>query len=910
MTPERWQQVKDLFQSALEREAGQRAAFLDEACASDPELRRQIDALLVSHEQAPRFLETPALVAAPELLRGDQAETMLGRRLGPYQVVREIGHGGMGAVYLATRADDEYRKQVAIKLVKRGMDTDAILRRFRNERQILANLDHAHIAKLLDGGTTEDGLSYFVMDYVEGLPIDVYCDTHRLPTIERLKLFCNACSAVHYAHQHHVVHRDLKPSNILVTTEGVPKLLDFGIAKVLDPEVSARTIEPTAGPRPMTPEYASPEQVRGQAITPASDVYSLGVLLYELLTGHRPYHVQSATPQEAERVICGQEPEKPSVVVGRSPLTRPLRATLSQRERVAILPLLSPLPVGEGQGVRGQHGQPQKLRRQLRGDLDNIVLMAMRKEPERRYASVQQFSEDISRHLEGLPVRARKDTLVYRGAKYIKRSKAGVASAALITLLLIALIGVGLYRSPQRNHVINSVAVLPLENLSHDPEQEYFADGMTEALITDLAQIRSLRVISRTSVMRYKATRTSLPEIARTLKVDAVLEGSVLRSGQRVRITAQLIQATTDRHLWAKTYERDMRDVLALQSEVASAIAEEVKVKLTPQEQTRLASSRPVDREAYEAYLKGRYYWNKRTGEALKRAIDYFQQAIDKEPSYALAYSGLADSYALLPIYGDSPPKASLARARAAAMKAVQIDGTVAEAHASLGFILPRDGFDWTGAEREFKRALELNPNYATAHDWYGSSYLSYLGRHTEAITETKRAQELDPLSLMVNRDLGLSLYTARRYDEAVEQYRKTLEIDPNFWVAHLYLAKAYVQKGMYEEALAELRQTREVSIEPRAEIAYTYAISGKRRQATRVLTELLELAKGQYVPPYHIAIIYAGLGDNNQAFAWLEKAYEERDVSLLWIKVEPRLDNLRPDPRFAELLRRLRFPP
>ncbi len=569
----------------------------------------------------------------------------------------------MGAVYLATRADDEYRKQVAVKVVKRGMDTDAILRRFRNERQILANLDHPHIAKLLDGGTTEDGLSYFVMDYVEGLPIDVYCDARRLPIIERLKLFRTACSAVHYAHQHHVVHRDLKPSNILVTAEGVPKLLDFGIAKLLDPEVSARTIKPTAGLRPMTPDYASPEQVRGEAITPASDVYSLGVMLYELLTGHRPYHVQSATPQEAERVICEQEPEKPSVVVGRcSAGLQPGSAALKGGATDG-----TPESVTE---TRGE--SPEKLRRQLRGDLDNIVLMALRKEPERRYASIEQFSEDIRRYLQGRPVRSRPDTLAYRSGKFIRRNRTGVLASVLTAAIFLVLIVIGRFlpgsRPPAMERPIQSLAVLPLANLSNDPAQEYFADGMTEALITDLAQIRSLRVISRTSVMRYKGSRKPLPEVARALHVDAVVEGSVLRSGDRVRITAQLIQGATDRHLWAKTYERDMRDVLALQGEVAQAITQEIKVRLTPQEQIRLESSRPVDREAYEAYLKGRYYWNRRTAEGLKKAIEYFEKAINLDPAYALAYSGLADSYALLPraSSGAPAPKEAFAKARAA----------------------------------------------------------------------------------------------------------------------------------------------------------------------------------------------------------------------------------------------------
>ncbi len=963
MTPERWAKIKELFRSSLDRGAGQRGAFLDEACAGDPTLRQEIESLLACDEQAGNFMQASAVEGAGALITEDRTRSMIGRRIGPYQVLREIGHGGMGAVYLATRADDEYRKQVAIKVVKRGMDTDAILRRFRNERQILANLDHPHIAKLLDGGTTEDGLSYFVMDYVEGLPIDVYCDTHKLATIERLKLFRSACSAVHYAHQHHVVHRDLKPSNILVTTEGVPKLLDFGIAKLLDPELSGHTIEPTAGPRPMTPQYASPEHVRGEVITPVSDVYSLGVLLYELLTGHRPYYVQSATPQEAERVICEQEPEKPSTVIsqieseGRSfrVLLSGFAACCAERLSLSVTAGLrkikswsaasrkaagfphsvaaeppSPPFRGTPESVGETRGEsPEKLRRQLRGDLDNIVLMAMRKEPGRRYASVEQFAEDIRRHLDGLPVITRKDTLGYCAAKFVKRNKVS-AIAALIMVLPLAVIGLGLYRLRLRNQAleravnslgvpakaINSLAVLPLENLSGDPQQDYFADGMTEALITDLAQIRSLRVISRTSVMQYKGSRKPLPEVARALHVDAVVEGSVLRSGERVRITAQLIQARTDRHLWAKTYERDLRDVLALQSEVASAIAQEVKVKLTPQEQVRMASSRPVDREAYEAYLKGSYFWNKRTPEGLTKATEFFQQAIEKDPGYALAYAGLAESYFALSFYGDVAPKQYFPRVKEAATKALEIDDTLAEAHASLASTLTFYDWDWPSAEREFRRALELNPSYAMGHRAY-ASYLSAMGRHREAIAEAKRAQELDPLSLDVNTMAGRCFYHARQYDQAIEQYRRALEIDPNFTIAHQFSGKAYAQKGMYREALAELQEAGAVYkeagagyTEPLSVIGLVYAVSGRPGQAQHVLEELKAIRKQKYVPPWSIVRVYAGLGQKDQAFAWLEKGFQERDNRLIWLKVDPMFDNLRCDPRFADLLRRLRFPP
>ena len=424
MTSERHQQITDLLSEALEHPLAERAAFLEAACHGDPLLKQEVQSLIVFLEQSPSFIEAPAFTGLSELMRESPDEPVAGKRIGAYQIVREIGRGGMGAVYLAERADEQFRETVALKIVKRGMDTQFVLRRFRHERQILASLHHPNIAQLLDGGTTEDGLPYFVMEYIAGESVDEYCDHHQLSIIERLKLFRTICAAVHYAHQNLVIHRDLKPANILITTDGAVKLLDFGIAKILNPEIS-QTLEKTATlMRLMTPEYASPEQVRGLPVTTASDVYSLGVVLYELLTGHRPYRLTSILPSDIERIICEQEPTKPSTAISR----REERLTTSG-ETITITP---------EQVSRTREGQPEKLRRRLTGDLDNIVLMALRKEPLRRYASVNGLSEDLRRHLEGLPVIARSDTFGYRAGKFMQRHKAGVAAAALIVLSLIA----------------------------------------------------------------------------------------------------------------------------------------------------------------------------------------------------------------------------------------------------------------------------------------------------------------------------------------------------------------------------------------------------------------------------------------------------------------------------------------
>jgi TolB-like protein/DNA-binding winged helix-turn-helix (wHTH) protein/Tfp pilus assembly protein PilF len=454
---------------------------------------------------------------------------------------------------------------------------------------------------------------------------------------------------------------------------------------------------------------------------------------------------------------------------------------------------------------------------------------------------------------------------------------------------------------------IQSIAVLPLENLTGDPAQEYFADGMTDTLITDLAQISGLRVISRTSVMRYKGAKKPLPQIARELNVDAVVEGAVSRSGGRIRITAQLIQAPTDQHLWARAYERDLGDILLLQSEVSRAIANQIQIKLTPLEQARLARARPVNPEAYEAYLQGRYFWNKFTQEGFVKAIQYFQQAIEKDPNYALAYSGLSDSYRFLGL-GSSPPRDSMSKAAAAALKALEIDDTLAEAHASLAVVRYRRDWDWTGSETEFMRALELSPNYAEGHREYGV-YLRMSGRFDEGLAEAKRAKEMDPLSLLMNTDVGAQFYAARQYDQAIEQLRKTLEMDPNFAMTHWWLGLAYEGKGDVPRALAALEKT--VSLSGRnplylAFLGNAYAVSGQKSQAEKILAELRERSRRVYIQPYDMALIYAGLGNKEQALVWLEKAYEERSFSVITIGTWKQFDGLRADPRFRELVRRI----
>jgi serine/threonine protein kinase len=571
------------------------------------------------------------------------------------------------------------------------MDTEPVLRHFRNERQILATLDHPNIARLFDGGATEGGLPHFIMECVDGLPIDQYCDQRALSIPERLKLFRDVCGAVSYAHRHDVVHRDIKPSNVLVTTEGTPKLLDFGIAKALQQRDGTEATATMTLLRPMTPEYASPEQVRGEGATPASDIYSLGVVLYQLLTGQKPYRLKTRTCEEISRAILEQEPTRPSTVVQERDPRSGNRDSADSR-------------------VTNYDS------RALRGDLDNIVLMALRKEPERRYQSVEDLSEDIRRHLERRPVLARKDTIVYWGGKFVRRNPVPIGAASVCLLLLLAVVWLARDRivisetsAPQK-----SIAVLPFQNLSSDPGNAYFADGIQEEILTRLSKIADLKIISRTSTQHFKNSPEPLPQIAQQLRVAHILEGTVQKSADQLRVNVQLINAQNDSHLWAEKYDRKLSDIFAVETEIATKIADTLRAKLTGPEQRAVAVRPTENTRAYELYLRGEHLWTQRTDTALLKAIDYFNQAVSLDPNYARAYAGIADCYLALPFFSKLNPAECRQKAKLAAHKALEIDGDLAAAHVSIA-ILEATELKLTEAKREFLRAIDLDPNYADA---------------------------------------------------------------------------------------------------------------------------------------------------------------------------------------------------
>lgn len=752
-----------------------------------------------------------------------------GTKLGRNEILAPVGAGGMGDVYRAK--DTRLDRDVAIKVLPdRLADNSDALARFEREAKAVAALSHPNILAIHDVGREQD-VPFVVMEFLVGETLRERIRRSSVSWRMTVEIGVAIADGLAAAHARGIVHRDLKPENIFLRSDGLVKILDFGLARIAEPILQQnRSDAPTAaldtepGMLIGTVSYMAPERVRGLPGEAQSDIFSIGCVVHEMLTGRRPFYRESLI------------------------------------ETCAAILKEDALPLGDA-GV------------ELPYELEQVIMRCLEKDPRQRIQSARDLAFML-RTLVGL--------------------KVGKASEREV--------------DPPTHSPIESLVVLPLVTLSDDPEQDYFADGMTEALIANLAKISALRVISRTSAMQYKGAKKPLPEIARELNVDAVVEGSVIRAGDRVRISAQLIEAAADRHLWAESYDRELRDILTLQTEVARAIARQIRIKLTPQEQACLTCVRQVDPAAHEFYLQGRYHWNKRTDEGLHKAIDYFEKAIEKDSGYALAYAGVADCYNILGFYSLLPPKETFPKAKTAAARALEIDDAVAEAHASLGFVKLYHDWEWPGAEDEFKRAIQLNPGYATAHHWY-AEYLVAREQPDMCITEFKRAHELDPLSLIINAGVAWAFYFARRYDQAAEQCLKTLEMDSNFIPAHLFLGWVYEQKGMYEEAIAEFTKALDLSggtTEIMAELGHAYALAGQKGAAQKVLDELEKLSGRRYVSPYSVANVHIGLGDKEQAFAWLEKAYREHSHFLALIKIDPRLDSLHCDARFDDLLERV----
>ena len=820
--PERWRRISLLYKEACNRPAQERRAFLESACGADANLRDELESLLASANAADAFFTTLTSNSRADQVRlaaATESDALKpGMLLGAYRIERLLGRGGMGAVFVAY--DTKLHRHAAIKILG-GADNATLKARLLHEARNAAALNHPNICTVYEVGD-EDGTPFVAMEYVEGRPLRSRIDEGALPPGEAVRFGLQAAEGLSYAHDRGVVHRDFKAANLIVTSAGLLKIVDFGLARRTDAVVADASTLPSLVPRGSaagTPYAMAPEQVRADATDARTDIWALGVLLYEMVSGAKPFD---------------------------APNTSDLFASILRDP---------PRPVPDVK---------------LRGMMP-VIERCLEKDPERRYQAaieVQQALEDIQ---AGRP-------------------------AASVTV-------------PHARQV-RRLAVLPFESLSRDPEQAYFVDGTHEALITDLARIGALRVIARTSTMRYKGTRKPLPEIARELNIDTVLTGSVLLAGERVRITAQLLDAATEEHLWAGRYERDLRDVLLLQNEIVAGIARDVHLHLTPQEKAHLASASPVNPEAYAAYLKGRFHWYKLSRDHHSTALDYFQLALEKDPNYALAHAGIAATWLSRGDAGFISPPEALSKGKAAITRALDLSDTSAEVFeisANLKFI---HEWDWSGAEKDFRRAIALNPNYADAHFFY-ADFLISMRRYEEAKAEIDRALDLDPLSAFLHCFHGWHLVYTRQYDEAVARLEKTLKADPNFPAAHLGLWGAFSQMRMHDEAVSEARKFFSTINDTEIETSLNagYAAGGYSEAMRRAAAVLVDRSGRTYVPAFRIARLYAHASESEHALAWLERAYERRETPLVHLSVGWDWEILRTDLRFQDLLRRMNLP-
>ena len=740
---------------------------------------------------------------------------MIGKTISHYRILEKLGEGGMGVVYKAQ--DTKLDRIVALKCFPPSLLYDAEAKvRFVHEAKAASALNHPNITIIYEIDEVE-GQCFIAMEHIGGRSLKELLKEKTLSLKEVLDIALQICEGLNVAHKKDIVHRDIKSDNIMLSEEGLVKIMDFGLAKLKGVSRVTR-IGTTLG----TVAYMSPEQARGEEIDHRTDVWSLGIVLYEMITGRLPF--KSEYEQAIVYAILNEEQE----------------------------PMVESRP-------------------EIPTELEQIVEKTLVKNRDSRYQNATDILADLrklKKELESIISKGRPST-----------------------------------RKPQP-----SIAVLPFTNLSADKEQEYFCDGMAEEIINALTQVEGLHVVARTSAFFFRGKEIDIREIGKKLNVETVMEGSVRKAGNRLRITAQLVNVVDGYHLWSERYDREIKDVFAIQDEISLAIVDKLKVKLLKEEKDKLVKRFTDNQEAYNLYLKGRYFWNRRYEGGLQKGIECFQQAINKDPLYALAYAGIADCYILLGYFGWLPPKEAYPRARVAAKKALEIDDTLAEAHTSMGWIRTFYDWDWAAAEDEFKRALDLSPNYATGHEWYGVS-LAPMRRFDEGTVSLKRALELDPLSLMINSVYGLGLYWERRYNEALDQYHKTVEMDPNFSLVYLFLGWAYSAKAMWEEAI--VASTKFVTLSQGSPfgvgtLGSVYGMSGQRYEALKMLDRLNELSQERYVSSFYRAIIYMGLGEKDQAFEYLEKAYLERESWMATLGTFPLLDSLRSDPRVTALLKKM----
>lgn len=876
MTPQHWQQVKQLFQSALQYPPHGRAAFLDEACVSDPTLRSEVESLISSHEQVGDSIESLAGGLTAQMLAGDRVLSLIGQEIGPYKILSHIGNGGMGDVYLAQ--DLRLDRRVALKLPPQEfVQNQDRMRRFRQEARAVSALNHPNILTIHEVGQI-DSLSFIAAEFIEGETLRAHMQREKLEIREAVSIAIQITSALAAAHKAGIVHRDVKPENIMLRDDGIVKVLDFGLAKLLHRPLSTSDTEEhtlanlATDPGTMmgTVNYMSPEQARGLEVDECTDIFSLGVLLYEMITGRRPF-----------------EGDTSSDVIA------------------ALLTKQSSPMVSHVGGVPAE--------------LERIVRKCLEKACENRYRSAEALLNDlehIRRDIDLGVAAAENETRNSQQSPFQTRPLIVFLIVAALTIVGEAIYLRGIWgahasapaqmRSPRPS--VDSIAVLPLLEAGTHPDTDYLTDAFTDSLIRSLSHIPKLKVIARASVVRYKNRVVDAQSVGRDLGVSAVLTGRLVQRGDGVSISVELMDARDNSYLWGQRYERKLTDLLSVQREISREVSKKVTPGLTTEAREQLASNHTGNAEAYQIYLKGQHFLERNDEASIQRAREYFQQAIEKDPGYALAYTGLADTYI------DQPDPSNARQAKEAVLKALEIDNSLGEAHISLASILWHSEWDFAGAEPEFRRGIELNPGYASAHHDY-SHYLMTIGRVEESLAESKRYLELDPLSPPGNVHMGWYYLTVRQYDQAIYWEQKALAMDTNFRNARFQLGEAFYHKGMFDEAVGEYLKAGVLSGAP-PKLIETLREAYTKLHITGFLKRWLSeerQSKERLIPLFprsHIvAKLYGRLGARNRSMECIEKAFENRDLVVDALGTEPDFDGLRSDLRFTSLLRRIGLP-
>jgi len=903
MDPKRLEKIDQKFQAALDCDPEQRAKFLDLECRDDPDLRAEVESLLAAYHKAGTFIEDSAADVAAAML-AEQAQPP--RQVGQYKIEKLLGAGGMGEVYLAT---DRLGRPVALKLLAAHLYHDQQhVARFLQEAQTLLALNHPNIVTIYDIGETA-GSYYIVSELIEGQNLRSYLKSTEVELGVGLEIVIQVATALSAAHEKGIVHRDIKPENVMVRHDGYIKVLDFGVAKLTEEFTQPLSAEAPTRPRVHTAEglvigtatHMSPEQARGLAVDARTDVWSCGVILYEIVTGQVPF--SGGTVAEIVARILDREPQ---------PLARYMNDSPSELQRIVSKALM-----------KNREERYQTIKDLL------LDLKALKQEMEfevrlERSGSSNRLGSEkfIATSTGGPGTEAAKSadtgapnhpaSTSHGVVTGIRRYK--VVSLILVGLLFVALLGVWyssrIHRSAQTSGAnINSIAVMPFENVTQDQKTEYLSDGITESLINSLSQLPNMKVIARDSVFSYKNQPRNLQQVAQQLRVQSVLTGRVLMQGDTLDVRVELTDAENNTQLWGDHYTRKASDIFTVQDEIARQVSDKLRLQLTRGQVDQVTKRYTDNPEAYRIYLEGRHYLNEGSEQGMNRAISFFDQAIALDPNFARAYAARGETYFSM---GDLslPMKDAGSKARQDVATALRLDDKLDEAHMLLANLEFQYDWNFERAETDFKQAITLNPNYAEAHHQY-MYYLAMVGRPLEGIAEIKLAAQLDPVNASIVADIALPYYLARQYDQAIIEARKAAEMFPKFFLPHMSLGACLLGKGDIAGALEELEKANAMEEMPlvASRLGFTYARAGRKTEAHKVLDTLQDQAKSRYVAPFFIAMIYTGLDEKDQAFAWLEKSYQEREWWLCWLKMDPQLDSLRSDPRFIDLARRIGFP-